>query len=196
MLPKKDLYDDQLLLTQLSTGDVGAFKELFERYKKPFYIAALSMSGSHYLSEEVVQETFIKIWEKRSLLSAIDNPGGYLYTIFHRCLYQRYRDDAKFKRSQNAVLDMPQSDGLTPEEVYSLSTKLDAISTAIKQLPAQQAQVYKLIKEEGLSRERTAEKLGLSPNTVRNHLAEAIKTLRKIANHAGLLFSYIFFFQF
>lgn len=196
MVPETDFYSDQLLLTQVSSGDITAFKEIFERYKKRFYAAALSMSASHYVSEEVVQETFVKIWEKRALLISIDNPSAYLHTIFHHCLYQRYRDDAKFKRSQNAVLDMPLNDDLTPEEVYLLNVKLNAIGNAIKKLPVQQAQVYQLIKEEGLSREHTAQKLGLSPNTVRNHLAEAIRTLRKIAQHTGLLLSYVLFFRF
>ncbi|QEC45172.1 RNA polymerase sigma factor [Pseudobacter ginsenosidimutans] len=190
-----DWHIDKDLFSRIADGDAQAFRVLFERFKKKFYSAAYKMSGSHFFAEEMVQETFIRVWQKRSYLREADNPLGYLHTLFYRLLSQQYQKDAAERLRRGGVIDMPYSDELSGEELRALETRYQQLQKAIDQLAPQQARVFQLIKEKGLSREEVARQLDLSPNTVRNHLAEAIKTLKKLAKTGiGLWLTAIQFF--
>lgn len=186
-MDNSEAYNDQHLFNRIADGDEAAFRILFDRYKRKFYSAAYKMSGSHYLSEEVVQEAFIRTWNKRALFRELDNPVGYLHVLFYRELSQRYQKDAAERKLTGNVIEMPYQDDLAAEEVQLLEQQYQQLEKAVGRLPPQQAQVFHLVKEKGLSREEAARRLHLSPNTVRNHLAEAVKTLRKIAHTMGLI---------
>jgi RNA polymerase sigma-70 factor (ECF subfamily) len=180
----KDEYihnDERTLFSLIEKGDETAFRMVFDRYQKLFYGRAFRLSGSHYFAEEVVQEVFLRIWSKRSIIAEVENPEGYIFTMFYRVLYDRYRQEAIEKKNRSAVLEMPASEGLSREDMEVLEQRMEILQRALHQMPQQQATAYRLIKEEGLNREQVAEKMGLSPNTVRNHLAEAMRYLRKIA---------------
>jgi len=181
LLDNNELHNDQLLFNQIADGDETAFRILFERYKRKFYRAAYRMSGSHYLSEEVVQETFIRVWSKRTFFRELESPVGYLHTLFYRQLSQRYQKDAAERQLSGEVIEMPYRDDLNAEDIELLKRRYQQLEKAVMQLPLQQARVFYLVKEKGLSREEAARQLHVSPNTVRNHLARAIKALRKTA---------------
>jgi RNA polymerase sigma-70 factor (ECF subfamily) len=67
-----------------------------------------------------------------------------------------------------------------------MEERFSQLEAAIATLPPQQATVYRLSKLEGLSREQVAERMGISENTVKNHLAVALQSLRKNAGKLGL----------
>lgn len=183
-----DWHNEKDLFSRIADGDGQAFRILFERFKKKFYSAAYKMSGSHFFAEEVVQETFILVWQKRSYLREAENPVGYLHTMFYRLMSQQFQKDAAERLRRSGVIDMPYEDELSTEELSALEAKYRQLQMALDQLAPQQARVFQLIKEKGLSREEAARQLHLSPNTVRNHLAEAIRTLKKLAQTGiGLL---------
>ena len=78
--------DERLLLQMTRDGDVNAFNRLFNKYWKKLYRIAYSKVGSREEAEEIVQDIFIKIWEKKSELN-IHNLSAYLYTsVKNRCL--------------------------------------------------------------------------------------------------------------
>lgn len=169
------------LFNKLATGDTNAFHSLFNSFNKRFYGATFRLTGSHYLAEEAVQETFIRVWNKREKFRGLENPVGYLHILFYRCLSQRFRKEARLRQLEGSVLEMPMQDDLTKEEIATLEKKYRLLQIAVDNLPPQQAQIFRLIKEQGYSREQAAAHLKISPNTVRNHLAAAIQTLKKSA---------------
>lgn len=183
------IHNETLLLKQISEDDDAAFRKIFELYRDRFYGVAIKMSDSVYIAEEMVQEAFITLWKNRSLVANVEKPSSYLFTIFYRCLYKHFKQEAieqKLKKeisvleSENEAAD-PRAGILTLEGRYEL------LERAIGLLPAQQAMVYRLSKQEGLSREQVAAKLGISPNTVRNHLAEAIRTMKDFVRKGGVI---------
>lgn len=167
-----------LLLKRVAEDNEEAFRELFDRYKSSFYAVAFRMSRSAYVAEEIVQEVFVQIWLKRQLIAEAKNPSGYLITILHNCVYAHFRKSAKEKRIQDLLTETRQEHEPGPEWVLLEKEHRGLIEKIINRLPPQQKTIYKLAKQEGISREKIANQLNLSPNTVRNHLAAAVEYLR------------------
>lgn len=171
------------LFRQVGEGDENAFRLVFEQYKAPFYTAAYKMVRSAEQAEDIVQEVFITFWKKRELVALADNPEAYLFKILHNVIYTQFRKLAKERQLKQTL-----ANGETESEEASVEALLlekenkTIFETVIGQLPAQQQLVYRLAKQEGLSREEIAERLKISPNTVRNHLASAVEFIRDYIN--------------
>lgn len=188
-------YDDRALLTSVADGNEAAFRQLFERYRSPFFGVCIKLAGSQEVAEEVVQETFIRIWEKRSHLRELEHAKAYLYRMFHNVLFEYFRHAAAEKKAKGAILEYYEAD--TDEgikEKLRLEARLALLQESLKHLTPQQALVFRLIRLEGLSRNEAAARIGISPHTVRNLLAEATKVLR--AKNGGADLAILLFLAF
>ena len=169
---------NKAVFIQLSEGDVTAFQIIFDCYKKPFYVAAFKITRSEYLAEEIVQEVFILLWTKRIQISAADQPENYLYTILYNCIFNQFKKIAAEKRMVKVVsknlLEWEEHD---IESIMQEKMNKEALHTVINQLPPQQKKVYQLSKELGFSRLEIANQMKISPNSVKNHLHEAVKSI-------------------
>ncbi|QEC42856.1 RNA polymerase sigma factor [Pseudobacter ginsenosidimutans] len=189
-------YEEAELLLRVAEGDEQAFGQLFEQYRGPFFHTCLQLTGSRDVSEEVVQETFIRIWEKREYLRDLQFPKGYLYKIFQNVLFGYYRYVANQRRVQGSIIQYYEQQGSDEGLNNKLrqEAQLALIEESLKHLTPAQLKVFKLVRQEGLSRKEAAEQLGISPNTVRNLLAEGMRVLRE--HHPGIhpvvLFSFLF----
>lgn len=171
------------LFRQVSEGDESAFRLVFDQYKAPFYTAAFKMIRSAELAEDIVQEVFITFWKKRELVALADNPEAYLFKILHNVIYTQFRKLAQERELKQALADGDkESEEGSVEALLLEKENRNLFETVIGQLPAQQQMVYRLAKQEGLSREEIAEKLQISPHTVRNHLASAVEFIRDYFN--------------
>ncbi len=161
----------------------------------PFYNAGLKLSGSREVAEEVVQETFIRIWEKRAYLQELEQAKGYLYQVFRNVLFAYFRQLAMQKKKEGAILEFYGDEGDEGvHEKIRMEARLALIQDSLQHLTPQQAQVFRLIRMEGLSRNEAAQRLGISPNTVRNLLAGATNVLRDKTN--GTELAVLFFLAF
>lgn len=171
-------YEIKTLLKRIAEGDEKAFREIFEYYKAPFYGAAFKMTRSAHLSEEIVQEVFVTIWLKRELIAAAHRPADYIFTILHNCIYAHFRKLASERKLKSKLArEHVESEDIIESLLLEKENKA-ILENVINQIPAQQRLVYKLAKQEGCSREEIAQRLHISPNTVRNHLAAAVDYLR------------------
>jgi len=175
----KDLpYNIPVLLKQVAEGDEQAFRMVFDHYKEPFYATAFKMTHSVDIAEEIVQEVFVTLWVKRNFIGAAKRPEGYVFTILHNCIYSYFRKLVQ-DRQLKSKMEQEIEENENPIETLLLEKENRAIlENVISQLPPQQKLIYKLAKQEGISREEIARKLNISPNTVRNHLASAVDYLR------------------
>ena len=190
-MPDCSQYDQKILLSAIAAGDEHAFKKLFDLYKVRFYSVVLKMTGSDEIAEDIVQDVFMNIWNKRESLLNIDNPSSYLFTAVYRKVYQHYRKVA-LERKLFLEAPLPKDSVNTTDEMVLAQESNQLISRAISKLPSQQQLVFKLSKLEGLSREDIASQLQISPHTVKNHLAEAIKFIRAFLQNPTLIFLIIF----
>ena len=177
---------NQSVLRLVSIGDEQAFRILFDHYKDRFYYVALKMTSLDDIAEEIVQEVFIQLWRQRSSLFSVENPDAYFFTVLYRQVYQYYRKVALDKKVHLALQDSPLAKNTTDETVLARESE-QFIREAVSRLPAQQQLVFKLSKEEGLSREEIADKMQISPNTVRNHLAQGMRSVRTYLQDLALI---------
>lgn len=172
------IYDEVEIITLVSQGDEHAFAKLFEHHQNKIYGVALRLTRSTTLAEEIVEDVFLKIWLKRNDLLQIQNFSAYLFTITRNRVYKSLRQIAKNYQTvhlnENIQTIAP---GSTEDYVIDKEyTRL--LHEAITRLPKQQKEVYSLIKERGLKREEAASVLHLKPETIKFHLAEAMKNIR------------------
>ena len=149
------------------------------------------MTRSDLVAEEIVQEVFISIWQNRALLTGIDNPGTYFFTAVYRRVYRHFKKLTLDRALMKVIAEADQFKNITDETILGRE-KERLINEAIAKLPPQMQLVFRLGKQEGLSREQIAEQLKISPNTVRNHMLEAMKAIRSYLDNAALAAFYLF----
>lgn len=180
------------LLRRIAEGDEVAFREVFNLYKDRFYAAALKMTRSSDLSEEIVQEVFVNLWLHRSGLAEVENPSSYLFSIVYHSISSHFKKIALEERMKEKISQkMTEGYRFTEEMIEEKESRL-LLQNVIQQLPSQQQLIYKLSKQDGLSWNEIAEQVHISPNTVKDHLLKAIKYIREHFKEA-LLVSVWFF---
>lgn len=170
--------DDKSLLLKIADGDQQAFRLIFDAYRNRVFTYAVRYLKSKELSEEIVQEVFMKIWVKRDSLREIGNFGGFIRTVATNLTLDALRKRAlDYKTANDPKHKWSDLDNAT-EEAILLKDSRAYMAMAIDQLPKQQKLVYQLCHIDGLKQKEVAKQLNISPLTVKVHLREAIKTLK------------------
>ncbi len=174
----KNPKSETALIAALKKGNQEAFSQLFFAYEKKLYFFSYKLLQSHADAEEVVQEVFLKVWDKRVTLDEQRSFNAYLITIAKNIIYNR----ASRKITEHAYREYLQR--ATPsirhhtEEVVNFSD-LNAISHRfINQLPEKRRKIFLLSRFEGLSNREIAKQLNISVSTVENQMNKSLKALR------------------
>jgi RNA polymerase sigma-70 factor (ECF subfamily) len=186
----QNLNIDEELVSLIMRGDEKAFTRFYEDFHPMVYGIALKITHSTFLSEEIVQEVFLKIWLRRAELHSIDNIPGYLFTVARNQVFKVLKEIAKNYKTilleetaDSNAFSHNQLENKIAEKENSL-----ILQKSIDRLPSQQKQVYMLIKGAGYKREEAAEFLQLKPETIKFHLAQAMKNIRSYcALHLDLI---------
>jgi RNA polymerase sigma-70 factor (family 1) len=177
-LPIINTNNERELLVRTSVGDEEAFTELFERYRNKIWTVAWKIVDSSDLAEEIVQDVFMKIWIKRQDLPQIKNFDAFLFIVARNhsftCLKKIARGVVKQEQPENFFPASME----TPENILLEKEFVSVLEEAIKKLPNQQREVWRLVKEEGMSRQEAADALGISVNTLKVHLKRALISVR------------------
>jgi len=186
-MPVHDLYDIKELFNGLANGDESAFETIFGLYKKRVFSVALKMLKSETEAEEIMQDVFLSIWLAKARLDSINDPEGYLFTITYNTIYTHLKKASRNRQFLNAIIHhLTQIQNTTEETIAARETR-KLIVEAVQNLSPQQRTIYQLSKQEGLSYDEIAGQMQISRNTVRNHLAEAMKNIRSFLKQASLL---------
>jgi RNA polymerase sigma-70 factor (ECF subfamily) len=175
-------HTDHDLFRLIGGGDQIAFSELFRRYDKRIYPFVLKMIRTPSLAEEITQEIFIKLWRHREKLPAIDQPEAYILTIAARHTLDQIKKRLNENKMLQGLLASKEGSHNDTEEKLLLRDRAAIIQQAVDQLPPQQKSVYELSRLEGMNYEEIAQQLRISPNTVRNHLVKALRSIRNYMN--------------
>lgn len=171
--------NDSELLIGLKKGDPHCFELLFRKYKGKIYNFIMNASqGDFYLSEEIVQNVFIKIWELREDLVIEGSFSTLLFTMSKNMYYNSLRrkvQDSIYKEYYKA--NNGESDYIVDKEVEYRMLE-EEISRLIEKLPPARRQVYELSRKENKSNKEIARELQISENTVESHLTKASAFLR------------------
>ncbi|WP_029278347.1 RNA polymerase sigma factor [Pedobacter borealis] len=178
MLPRH-LHNEQELLVKLGEGDEYAFEQLYLIYSPKIYRKILQLVKNTALAEELLQDVFVKIWEKRETLNNQKSFKSYLYTIAKNMVVDLFRK-AALDRQMLEKFIVENTEFYYPfEHLEDMDVKSKLIvQRALDTLPPQRKRIYTLIKLEGKSYEEVAELLSISTSTINDHVVKATKSLR------------------
>ncbi len=182
-------HTDLELFSRISESDEYAFTQLFLSYTERLYPYVTNLLNSELWAEEIIQDVFFKIWKNRHTLKDIDNPSAYLFRMAaNRTLDFLKRKAIEVKTQYEISRQASQRKENFTQEQLDFRITDSLYKAAVKSLPPQRQLVYKLKHEDGLSYDEIAEKLNISKNTVRNHIAEALAAIRSyLQKYIGIL---------
>lgn len=147
-------------------------KPIFQAWYRPMCLYALHYLGDPDAAEDVVQEVFISLWHQ-------DGPIGNVKAWLHTAVRNRCID--QLRRGRNIEQPFPRDlDGpISDEDAFDRSAVEARLWAAVEALPEKRRQCLVMAKRDGMSYREIADELGLKENTVRNHIARALETLRE-----------------
>lgn len=171
-------YNEIAILAQVASSDQKAFGELFARHKDRTYTIALTYTEDPVVSEELVQDVFVRVWKNRHKLPQVESFPSWLYTITrNRALTALKKIAREGKRREELISYLPTgvSDAEQKVDGHYMQKLLE---DALVRLSPQQRKVFELLRLQGYSREEVAGQLGLAPATVSVHLTIALRSVR------------------
>jgi RNA polymerase sigma-70 factor (family 1) len=188
--------DEKDLFFQIAKGDQGAFRELFDLYKERFFTFAYGLTHSKVDAEEIVQDIFLKLWEARASLTSIEYPQSYMFTMVRNRTLDLL---AKIGRDQTLIKqvwsNIRQSEELT-EQILQAKESQKLIQDAVAGLPERKQRIFELSRQQGLNHDEIADLLGLSKQTVKNNLSEALKQIKTYLEQHSRLLAIVFWVQY
>ena len=171
--------EDKALLIRLSEGDETAFVKIYNQYRHKTYTYAYQLSKSADTADEIVQEVFIRIWQKRAQINTDLSFNAYLRKITLNHVLNHLKKVARQKSLQEEVFQLIGISNSHTEDQLQEKELRKVYTDAIARLPAQKKLIYQMSRTEELSHEEIAVKLDISKNTVKNHMVEASRFIRE-----------------
>lgn len=178
-------HTEQELLAQLRSGSQRAFEELYGQYSKPLLYKLRRMVKDPEEADELLQDLFVKIWERREHMTIEQSFKSYLYQVGQRMAIDYFRKLARQSRAHEQVqLGNTEITENTTELLDAKETQ-SLLNQAIALLPEQRRLAFTLCKIEGKSHKEAAEIMNISPNTVHNHLVKAVGSVKDYLEKSG-----------
>ena len=180
---------DNELVLRLLADDVDAFDALYHRYNQSLYKNIFKLTRDEEATQDILQEVFIVLWEKRQTIDATQPVANWLFSISYyksiKYLKKALKEQLFFKNVESYSHPVDEGEKELDE------TRMEAIQKAIQQLSPQKQKVLLRCKLANKSYKEVAEELRISKHTVKEYLALAITSLRTIVK----LYLFMFPFQ-
>lgn len=187
---KNDFEDNTVLINQLKRGNEKAYSFLLNCYHHRLCVYANSLINDKSVAEDIVQNVFVRIWEKRKNLKTHFSIKSFLY----RSVYNEFIDQNR-KRKSVTALEKKYIDALgniVKEDNDALEKLFSMVQKEIQKLPPKCRMIFLLSKKEGLSNIEIAEHLDLSIKTIESHITKAFSILRKKVNDKVEMHTFLF----
>ncbi|RKD87826.1 RNA polymerase sigma-70 factor [Mangrovibacterium diazotrophicum] len=189
-----EISDNELTLL-LNKGSKNAFATLYERYGRRIYLFALGYLKSDSDAEELVQDVFVKLWERRTSLDEQKNLKAYIFKIVVNTIY----DIIRKRNVEQAFLDFAAGKTNNTDDVWDkvvYNDMLTHVNSLVDAMPEQRRKIFKMSKETGLTNDEIAIKLGISKRTVENQLYRATLFLKdNLGSNMVLMLLYYYLFH-
>lgn len=173
------LYDDRKYVKELAKGSREAFESLYLRYSFLVERFVFSLVKDREATDDITQNIFMNIWDRRKNLDKDLVFRSYLYTSARNAVYDWFRRSDKFEKvgleDASGVVGPDLSKVLEDEELLTL------VNLAVCKMPEKRKQIFLLSRVKGLKNKEIAEQLGVSLKTVEYHMAKALEELRKLS---------------
>lgn len=169
---------EELLYRIQFKDDQLAFKAFYQQQVFRLFQFAYTFIKNRQMAEEVVNDVFVKLWEKRKVLDKISNMKVYLYVAVRHTALNHLRTVIPFQELDLDNVHVQHFQlSLSAEQLLLTNELQQAIAAAIQQLPPKCKLIFKLVKEDGLSYSEVADILGIATKTVDAQLVIALKKL-------------------
>jgi RNA polymerase sigma-70 factor (ECF subfamily) len=166
------------ILEGLKKNNISAFNTLYSNFSKPLYIYLLQKLKDPELCNDVLQDIFVNIWEKRESLNIDTSLKAYLYQAARYKIIDIYRTDVKYQRYLADLAGYMMVDPSSITDRIDNRKKLKEIETAVNNMPERMREIFILSRFEHQSTRDIATKTNLSPQTVKNQISKALRLLR------------------
>ena len=166
------------IVEEVKMGMASAFDKLYNTYSHKLYYFAFSILKSKEDAEEVVQNTFFKIWEKRYQLDNSQVFKSYLFTVAYNIIIDLFRERVKEKKFRKNVI-LSASINYNLEESIEFGDLIDRVNQIVEELPPRKNEIYKLSRLNNLSHNEIAQKLNISTKTVENSINYSLNFIKK-----------------
>jgi RNA polymerase sigma-70 factor (ECF subfamily) len=193
-LTTQSTYSDSELIRRLKKGNINAFNQIFYTYSSKLYHFAYGYLKSKEDAEEMVQEIFSKIWDKRADIKEEYQFRSYLFAIAFNYIKKYFRSKALINKYTESVSSYDPGTEQTQEEVNYTFLK-ETIDQLVEKMPEKRKAVFVKSRFEGKNAKDISMEMNISQSTVENHLNQALRFLRqhlKNENLAGILFFCLF----
>lgn len=165
-------------ITKLMLADEHALEFFYDKYSSQVFNFSFLLLKDTGWSEDVVQEVFVKVWDNRSKLDPNGNLLSYLFVLTKRASLNKLRDIRNFTPAFEHLWNNISNLNDCSHEKLVAKQLSDYLDQMLNQLPERQREVFKLSRFEGFTYQQIGEKLKISPNTVKNHMIQALKAIK------------------
>lgn len=162
----------------LALSNPAFFDQVFKEHWEMMYQNAYRKIGDQAIVEDLIQEIFMDIWNRRHSLEIKSGIKAYLLTAV-KYQVMKYFDEQAKSRIFNTD-DLP---GYYEEDIFAFEELYSQIELAVDSLPPRAGLIFRMNRLEGYSVEEVAEKLNLSPQTVHNQISKSLKIMRGELKH-------------
>ncbi|MBD1424465.1 RNA polymerase sigma factor [Sphingobacterium arenae] len=186
-------HTDEALVVLLNKDDQKAFLEIYDRYKNELATHLVRLLRSYELAEEVLQDVFMMLWEKRHDMDASKSVPAYLYRSAINKTKNVFRKIANDNRlREEFLMHVSVANSNSVEEWIENKEIQQLLQTLLDRLPPQQKKVYMLCKLDGLSYKEVSEQLKISIATVNSHIRNANIFLKGELKNKSELSSFLY----
>jgi len=181
------------LAIRLRNDDIEAFNSLYWKYHNAIYANALKIIKDPLLAEDITQDVFVTLWERRDTIDPKQDIAGWLFVVsHHKTIDQLKRKlrQALAEKVLQSVIEYPD-----PFEKDITLEQIGALEKAVDQLSPQKRKAFELCKVKRITYEKAAEEMHISKYTVKEYLSEAIISIKKYIGqhptHTSILIYFI-----
>ncbi len=172
-----NLQDEQQLCLNFQKGDKSAFENIFRFYYRSLCVFASRILQNDEEAEELVQDFFVKFWEKREQISIDSSLKSYLFrSVKNLCLNNLKHEQIKIQHARTVIAEAENKE--FSDQFIEVDLQKD-IEKSIAELPEKRREIFRLSREEGLKYREIADRLNISVKTVEAQMGLAIKSLRE-----------------
>lgn len=187
--------NDIELFKRIAADDHYAFTLLLERHRANLYGQAMAYLKDIGKAQDVIQEVFMAIWKNRKNLEQVSQPENYLFIMARNKIVGEFRK--KILQPLPEMLGASYIDSnILPADLLEHKQLLNLVRSEVEKMPPQRKKVFELCKFEGLKHEEIAQLMGISKNTVKVHMVQALSFIRSaIRKYHNTVLPVLIFFK-
>jgi RNA polymerase sigma-70 factor (family 1) len=191
--PVEGIHNERMLLRQISEGDRMVFKILYTRYFPDVqrYVALFESSKANL--DELTQDVFVRIWEKRSYLAEVESFKSYLFMVTRNVVFN-YLRGLKVQQKVKELDEAAERSGAAVEDQLLYKQYYRIALEAMEKLPPGRRKVLKMSIDDGLTLDEIATELNISRAGVKKQLYAATAFVRQYLHEHGEITAMLFIF--